>query len=189
MGDRRVTVDVSAVAAGTRRTLGANGGRWTAFVPAGAGVDAVEGPTSGRQVGPAQIMGSGAKAGSGPFVLTWSKSAAGGAGSSSVWLTAPYASNGALSGLRIPVRYGNGPASVTLLVGTIGGGGQLTVSLQGRSMRVDLPRCSGSSVCPALVRIDVQPVSGGTAFSSDLMADLVATHPAGAVGFAGADLG
>lgn len=188
IGGRTVTVDVSAVAVGTRRTLGANGGQWTAFTPAGAGVTAVEGPASGWQIGPAQIMGSGANPGSGPFVLTWSKSAAGGAGSSSMWLTAPHDSNGAASGLRLPVRYGNGPASVTLLVGTIGGGGQLTLSGQDSSMRVDLPRCSGTAVCPAVVRIDLQPVSGGTASSSDLLVDLAATDPSGAVGFAAADL-
>jgi hypothetical protein len=189
LGDRMVSVDVSAVAVGTRRTLGADAGQWMAFAPVDAEIRAVEGPVAGWRVGPTQVMGSGSNSGPGPFVLTWSKSAAGGAGSSSVWLTAPHDSNGAASGLRIPVRYGKDPVSVTLLVGTIGGGGQLNASIQGGSIRVDLPRCSGSAVCPAVVRIDLQSANGGTASSSDLLIDLAATDPGGAVGFAAAEMG
>ena len=119
--------------------------------------------------------------------MSWQDGVPGGPGRSTSWLTVPHDVRGAPAGLRVPVRYPYGSVTVTMLVGTSGGGGRLVLSLPDGSLTADLPGCAAASF-PAVVRITMRPATGGALRAGDAIVDLSAARADGRVGFAGAEL-
>jgi hypothetical protein len=185
-GDREVSVTVSAVPSGSERQLGTGGRQWVASPSSLAGTPP-HSQSLGWPIGPAQVMGSGATLDPSPFSVSWPDGVSGGPGRSTSWLTVPHDVRGAPAGLRVPLRYPTGSVTVTLLLGTSGGGGRLVLSLSDGSLTADLPGCAAAP-CPAVVRITMRPAAGGILQAGDAIVDLSAAEADGRVGFAGAEM-
>jgi hypothetical protein len=149
-------------------------------------------PVGASEVGPAQSLGSGQSAGAGPFALSWS--GPGGATPGQPWrrwVTSPGSFRGSPAGLRIPVRVKRVPATITLLVGTVGGGGRVQVEIgnpsrSGIVLTAALPDC-GTGSCPAVVTITQNVSPAGTSSTEDSV-DLRATSAGALVGLAAVEL-
>lgn len=138
----------------------------------------------GSELGPAQVMGQGQTVEVGPYDLSWTTGAVTTqATRSGTWLTVPGAVHGVTSGIRVPVRVHRLPATITLLTGTIGGGGHITVIAGDSRVTAELPSCT-QPICPAVVTIQLGQQSG----TSDAIIDLNATGPDSKVGLAAVEL-
>lgn len=187
-GTRAVTVTVTGARPGAAYRLGESAGEQWLLAPPAVTAASPRSPGPGWPLGPIQTMGNGSSVEPGPFTVSWRNGTAA-AGTSTTWLTAPQSVRGVPAGLRVPVRFGSRPATVTVLAGTTGGAGRLTVTLpgvRGGQLTVPLPAC-GDRVCPSVVRITLQRAAGQPA-AGDLILDLAATAPGDRLGIAAVSL-
>lgn len=164
------TVSASArpLPGGHEVPLGAAGTHWTvASTQTGQPHDV----TNGTQLGPVQPLASGASVRTSPFRVRWSGGSPA-TGTASTWLVTP-SGPGTGKGLRIPVRYHALPATVTLYVGTVDGGGQVQIALDGRIVPLDLPSCAGT--CAAEVTVTVTAATASAPATGDVTLDVVPT--------------
>jgi hypothetical protein len=185
---RRVSVEVAPTAQGSTYQLPLRNSQGWLLV--GSAPDGSQ-PSSyaGRDLlGPAQVMGQGQTIEVGPYDVSWAPGSAGTTrNQSGTWMVVPGSARKVASGLRIPVRVQRLPAKITLLTGTVGGGGHVTVSMAGSTVTAELPSCT-KPICPAIVTVTLDPerrVSGST----DVVIDLNATGPDAKVGLAAVQLG
>jgi hypothetical protein len=139
----------------------------------------------GSDLGPAQVMGQGQTVEVGPYDLAWSAGATTTqATQSGTWMTVPGTAQGVPSGIRVPVRLHRLPATITLLTGTVGGGGHVKVSAGSSQVTAELPSCT-QPICAAVVTIQLGQQQGTV---NDVMIDFSATGADSKVGLAAVEL-
>jgi hypothetical protein len=184
----RVSVEVAPTAQGSTYQLPLRNSQGWLLVGSAPDGSQPRSYAGSDRLGPAQVMGQGQTIEVGPYDVSWAPgSATTTRNRSGTWMVVPGSARKVVSGLRIPVRVQRIPAKITVLTGTIGGGGHVTVSLTGSTVTAELPSCT-KPICPAIVTITLDPEHRASA-STDVVIDLNATGPEAKVGLAAVQLG
>lgn len=163
-----------------------NGGEWV-LTSSVSEKDQRSVPAGEPAIGPAQSLGSGQAVSASPFVLSW-----GASGESQRWLTSPGEARGVPAALRVPVRVKQAAGTITLLAGTVGGGGTVKVEVPGKKDKSEvlsqrLPDCPGDIPCPAIVTIKLD-TKHAAARGNEVMIELSASRASDKVGLAAVEL-
>jgi hypothetical protein len=180
------SIEVAPVRQGTAFRLPMHASRGWLLVGSARDGSQPHSNVGGVALGPAQVMGAGPAVEVGPYDVGWAAGSAGtSATRSGTWLTVPGIVRGVPSGLRIPVRVQRTPARITLLTGTVGGGGRVAVSVGKSSVTAELPSCT-QAICPAVVTVTLDPTTQQPGIT--VMIELNGTGADGKVGLAAVEL-
>lgn len=180
------SIEVAPVRQGTAVRLPVRASRGWRLIGSAQNGSQPHSHVGGFDPGPVQVMGAGQSVEVGPYDVSW---AAGSAGTSSTrsgtWLAVPGRVRGVPSGLRIPIRVQRTPARITLLTGTINGGGHVAVNNGQSTVTAELPSCP-ETVCPSVVTVTLDPVPQQS--SVTVMIELSSTGAGSKVGLAAVEL-